>query len=769
MAQTIHGAGLAAFYRDRPLPASTEERTPVAADSAATYDDAVDPRTGWLRRRKDGTADVALLLEGVSCGACVWLLETWLARQTGVLGARVNLALRRAEVHVDPRRIALPALLAAVARVGYRAHPYDPAQREAAGRREGRALLRRTALALLAMMQIMMLALPAYLGDDVALADRRLLEWASLTLALPVLIHCAQPFFAGAWRDLRARRVGMDVPVAVALLAAFAGSFVSTWRGEGATYYDSIAMFVGLLLLARLFEHNARERAARALDLTARVVPVIAERYDAWPQQRDLRAVVADALAAGDVVRVRPGGVVPADGAIVDGASHLDESWLTGESMPRRAGVGDAVLAGAINRDGMLAVRVERAGDTTQIALLGRLVAAAAAARPPLARAADRVAGAFAVAMLAIAAATALYWTSVDPSRALAITFAVLAVSCPCALSLATPAALAAAAGALARRHIVTTRPDALEALARVRHVAFDKTGTLTQGRLALVAFEPLRAVPRHRALGIAAALEHGSEHPLARAVVQAARVHAMAHDVRNVPGDGVEGTVEGASWRLGRPGFVARGDVDAIDAHVRAMPRACTVVALGDETGVVALLGFADTLRPDAGRAVEQLVDAGIASSMLSGDRAETARAIAGRAGIDEVSAELRPDAKRGAIAALHGRAGCVAMVGDGVNDAPALAAADVGIALGSATPLAQSTADLVLLRSRLTDVPAAIAIARGTRRIVRQNLTWALLYNAAALPAAALGLVTPLVASVGMAVSSLVVVANAVRAGRG
>ena len=769
VAQTIAGAGLSAYYRDRPQPAAAFPRND-AESAAPTYDDAVAARAGWLRRRDDGTAEISLLLEGVTCGACVWLIETWLQRQAGVLDAAVNLALRRAVVRVDPQRIALGQLLTVIGDIGYRAHPYDPARREALARREGRVLLRRTALALLAMMQIMMLALPTYLGSaDVAPADRRLLDWASLTLTFPVLLYCAAPFFTGALRDLRRRRLGMDVPVALAIAAAFAGSLAATVHGAGATYYDSISMFVALLLLARLLEHRARQRAADALELTARVVPMTAERYRAYGEDDALDPVAAEQLCAGDVVCVRPGALVPADGIIVEGQSHVDESWLTGEALPRRCGQGDRALAGAINRDGMLVLRVQHAGESTQIALLSHLVAAAAAARPPLAQAADRIAGIFTAVMLGVAAAAALYWMATEPGRALAVTFAVLAVSCPCALSLATPAALTAAAGALARRHIVVSRPEALEALAHVNHVAFDKTGTLTQGTLALTAFVALRPLTREHALSIAAALEHASEHPLARALRSAAPVRGVAAQPRNRPGEGVEGVVEGHAWRLGRIDFVAASSTDGLAAGLAAMPPSCTVVALGDDAGVAALLGFADVLREEAPATVRTLTHHGVATSMLSGDRAGTVQWVGAQAGITDVHGALRPEDKRAAIAGLQQRGAIVAMVGDGVNDAPALAAADVGISLGSATPLAQTSADLVMLDGRLDGIPAALAIARRTRHVIRENLGWALVYNVAALPAAACGFVTPLMASAGMAVSSIIVVANALRAGRG
>jgi Cu2+-exporting ATPase len=762
VARTIHGAGLDAYYRNRPAPAATPSR--AAEQGAWARDNAIAQRAGLLHVRADGSADAALLIEGLTCGACVWLLESWLARVEGVREVRVNLALRRAQVRFDPRRLTLAPLLEAAAAVGYAAHPYDPVRREALARREARALLRRTVLAWLAMMQVMMLALPAYLGDEgVSAEQRRLLDWASLTLTLPVLLYCAAPFFLGAWRSLRARRLGMDVPVAIALAGAFAGSLAATVSASGVTYYDSITMFVALLLTARALELRARQRAAAALELTARALPASAERYAAWPDRAKVESVGADVLVRDDVVLVRPGATVPADACVVEGTSQVDESWLTGESLPRPRSVGDALLAGSINRDSVLIARVVRTGDDTEIATLTRLVQNAADARPPLAQLADRVAAGFVTAMLVLAAGTAIYWLDAEPARALAITFAVLAVSCPCALSLATPAALAAAAGALARRQIVLTRPEALETLARVTTLAFDKTGTLTAGRPRLTDLVALRAISRERVLTIAAALEQGSEHPIARAIVEAADEVKPASGVTMSPGRGVEGDIDGARWRIGRPDFVGVHDAD-----LAAIPSGCTVVALGDAQGPVALLGFADAPRDDALAAVRSLGAQGIGTHVLSGDRQATVDATARALAIDIARGELAPHAKRDAIDALRAEGRIVGMVGDGVNDAPALAAAHVAISLGSATPLAQCTADVVVLGERLRDIPAAVALARRARRIVRENLAWALAYNAAAIPAAAAGLVTPLVASIGMSLSSLVVIANALRAGR-
>ena len=440
------------------------------------------------------------------------------------------------------------------------------------------------------MMQVMMFAVPTYITvDGVEPLHRRLLEWASLTLTLPAILYSAAPFFRGALRDLRMKRPGMDVPVALGLAVAFVASAWATFRGEGAVYYDSVTMFIALLLLARYVELIARKRAGDAVEAVARARPATAERLVAWPARRDVEAVGAASLDDGDIVLVRAGGAIPADGEVVEGRGSVEEAILTGESRPRQVAPGDEVLAGSVARDGALVLRVTAAGEATRLAAVLRLVERAASERPRVARVADRAATWFVGALLVLAVVIAAAWWQHDASRALAVTFAVLVVSCPCALSLATPAALAAAAGALARKQVVIARADALETLARVTHVVLDKTGTLTLGRLALQNVRVESRATREGAIALASALEAQSEHPLALAFRAAGagldtpRVEAL----QTVPGRGVEGVVAGRTVRLGRPDFVAAlsgCSPPAADLHPDP---AATLVALGDGDGI--------------------------------------------------------------------------------------------------------------------------------------------------------------------------------------
>ncbi len=768
VATTIAGAGLDRYYLARTgqkPPSPGEPAGPVAWNAAAAA-------AGLVRTLPGGLREVSLLLDGLTCGACVWLVESWLGREPGVVEAGVNFATRRARVVWRDGETTLDRVIAAIAAIGYRAHPYDPARREALARAERRTLIVRTGVALLAMMQVMMFSVPGYLSDDgVAAEHQRLLDWASLVMTIPVVAWSARPFFAGAWRDLARRRLGMDVPVALGLAAAFGASAWSTLGPGGPVYYDSVTMFVALLLSARLVELAARQRAGEAIERAARALPATAERYSAWPEP-GTATVDAASLAPGDVVLVRAGATVPADGTVVDGSALVEEAMLTGEGWPHARGEGDRVLAGSVTRDRPLVIRVTAAGEATELAAVMRMVDLAASARPRVARIADRAAAVFVAGLLALVAATALAWYAIDPSRVLPVSFALLVVSCPCALSLATPAALAAAAGALGRRGVVLARPDALEALARVTHVAFDKTGTLTEGVVRLASARAFGAATEDEALAIAAALESRSEHPIARAIVGARSGDALpADDVSQVPGQGVTGVVAGRRWRLGRVEFVgevAGAPPAALEAFAREAGGRASVVALGDERGYAAAFALGDELRADARAAVARLAAIGVSTSVLSGDRQAAAAAFAEAAGIPRARGDLGPEAKREAVAALQREGAVVAMVGDGINDAPPLAQAQVSVSLAGATPIAQWTSDVVVLAGGLERIADAIAQARRTLSVVRQNLAWATLYNAVAIPAAALGWVTPLVAAAGMSASSLVVVVNAARLAR-
>ncbi len=778
VAQAIVDGGLERYYIHRAaLPPAPPQTVPA---ELAAFDDP-SFQQAFVRPLADGECEATLLLEGLRCAACAWLVERTLAAAPGVSGVDVNYSTARARVRWHPGRAALSRVMAAVAAVGYRAHPFDASRAEAMHRRERDRALAGLAIAGLGMMQVMMYAVPVWIADgDMSAEIESLMRWAGLVLTLPVLLYSAAPLFRGALRDLCARRLGMDVPVSLGIAVAFAASLHATVIADGPVYYDSVTMFVFLLLAARFVEAQVRSRAARATDELARLIPERARRMLAWPRSAEVEDVPVASLRAGDVLLVRPGERVPADGRVLESAVELDEALLTGESRPVTRAPGEPVIGGSIALELPLVMRVEQVGESTALAAIVRMLDRASAARPPLAALADRVASQFVLGLLLVAAATAIGWGLHDPARALWICVAVLVVTCPCALSLATPAALAAGAGRLCRLGLLPTRPHAVETLARVTHVVLDKTGTLTTGRLQVRDWQCLpeaadRCTPE-QALRVVGALEQRASHPVAaalRAFAGEATRRPATSAVRPVAGAGVEATIDGRRWRLGSVAFAAAPADGAAAGEViglSAMRAGDTVVVLGDERGAVAWFALADELRPDAAAFVRGLQADGLRVTLLSGDHPESVVAVASRVGVAPVDAigAADPQAKLEQVRSLQRGGAVVAMLGDGVNDAPVLAQAQVSVAMASGTTLAQAAADMVWLAppgASLLDLLEAVRVARRTRAVIRQNLGWAMAYNLVAVPLAVAGWVTPWVAAVGMSASSLVVVLNAMR----
>ncbi len=759
--EIILAGGLDEYYRRREqrakTPASTQEDWSVY-DLPAVQASFVRDAGGTLR-------EASLMLEGIRCAACVWLNEQHLARLPGVRSVQINYASERALVRWDADQVALSAILRAVEQIGYRALPYDAQRREQALRSERRVALRRLFVAALGMMQVMMYAVPVYLADGDMTADiEQLMRWASLLLTMPVVLYSAQPFFAGATRELRSTRLGMDVPVALGIGAAFLASFWATVAGRGEVYFDSVTMFVFLLLGGRYLEREARQRAAASIESALPQVPTFSMRLHAAADWSRAERVPTAGLVEGDWVLVKPGERIPADGTIGQGNTEVDESLLSGESRPLTRGHGQRVLAGTTNVVSPFALRVERVGAHTALAAIARLVERAAAEKPPLAQAADRIASWFVAALLVLALAGALAWLAIEPGRALPTVVALLVVSCPCALSLATPAALAAATGTLARAGLVPVRGHALEAMARVTHVVFDKTGTLTEGKLSLSAVRPLTDASAPRVIAFAQALQAGSEHPIARAILaEPVQEACLAQDLRSVTGSGVEGLIDGERYRLGKAEFVA--ELCGALPRLRDDETPQTIVWLASSGGCLGYLVLADHVREDASQVVANLKAAGKDVLLLSGDAPGPVERLASQLGIERYHAHMSPQQKFDYVRELQREGAVVMMVGDGVNDAPVLAAADVSVAMSNATELAQSSADVVLTSQRLVALSQGAALAQRTRRVMRQNLGWAFAYNAIAIPAAAFGWVTPWLAALGMSLSSLVVVANALR----
>jgi Cu2+-exporting ATPase len=733
---------------------------PPVADLGALLDDPLEQRR-FTRRLADGVAESSLQLSGMHCAACADVIEAALTAVDGVLDARVSAAGARARVRWDPTRTQASRLVAAVRAAGYDAAPDDSAPARALRQQESRRALWRLFVAGLCMMQVMMLATPSYVAGPGELAPdlKQLLDWGAWVLSLPVLLFSADAFFAGAWRALRARRIGMDVPVALGLAVTFVASSGAAFDPGGPfgdeVFFDSLTMFVTFLLAGRWLEMRTRHRAAEQLERSAASLPATAWRLDADGRAE---AVSVQRLRPGDRVRVPLGEAFPADGPLLGGSTAADESLLSGESHAQPKAVGDELVAGSINVGAPVVMRVARVGPDTRQQAIVALVRDAMSQRPALAAAADRWATPFLWAVLTLAVGGAAVWSLVDPSRATWVAVSVLIVTCPCALSLAAPSAMLAAAGRLARRGVLLRRLDALQPMAGVRRIFLDKTGTLTDGSLRLRS----AGVDGHL-LATASSLAAWSAHPLSRAVAaQAAAAPIDWHDVRELPGQGVAARdPAGVEWRLGSAAWTgAEGQANTDGAGAQAW--------LSREGQPVACLRFDESLRDDADAALAALRAMDVEVELLSGDRSARVQRLAARMGVDAAAGDARPDDKLAAVRAAQARGETVAMVGDGVNDAPVLAQADASFAMGQGALLARANADAVVLSMKLGDVAEALALARRTMRVVRQNILWAAGYNAACIPLALAGWLPPWAAGLGMAASSLVVVLNAMRLAR-
>ncbi|MBA3996217.1 MAG: copper-translocating P-type ATPase [Candidatus Accumulibacter sp.] len=772
VAQAIVDNGLADYYRNRDaLPDSPREAMPAILDGLQLYDHA-DFQKSFVRALGEHEREASLILEGITCAACIWLNEQHLSKLPGVNGVDLNYATRRARVRWDESRIKLSDILAAIAAIGYRAYPYDAAKTEELAKKERRSALWRVFVAGFGMMQVMMYAVPVYVAGDGDMTPdiEQLLRWASMVLTLPVVFYSAAPFFRSAWRDLGLRRVGMDVPVALGIGAAFLASLWATITASGEVYFDSVTMFVFFLLGGRFVEMTARQHAVSVTEALAKLMPAFAARVPGYPQASEAERVMAADLQAGDVVLVKPGETIPADGRVLEGTSCANEALLTGESAPVPKAPGAAVTGGALNIESPLFVRVEQVGEATRLSAIVRLMERAAMEKPRIVELADKIASRFIFALLLVAAAVAVAWWFIDPARALWITVSVLVVTCPCALSLATPVALTVASGAMARAGLLVTRSHAIETLARATHFVFDKTGTLTTGRMRLLDVLQLGALDRERCLALAAALEQSSEHPIGAAVRDAAAnvVLPALLDFANEPGSGMSATdgVRGVRVRIGRPAFVAELHGVALPASAQAfVDSGDTVIALGDAGGWLALLRIGDEIRANAAAVIADLRTAGRRVTLLTGDALPVANKVAQALGIDDVQAGMSPQGKHDYVTRLQAGGAVVAMLGDGVNDAPVLAQAQVSIAMGGGSQLARTQADLVLLSENLDHLRQGFRVARRSLRVIRQNLVWSFVYNFVALPLAMFGFITPWMAGVGMSGSSLLVVLNSLR----
>ena len=712
-----------------------------------------------------------LLLEGISCAACSWLIETHLKKQPAVQSITINITTHRCTLIWDAQQQPLSELLAALAEIGYKPRPATDEQQQDLVRKENRIALFRLGVAGFAMMQAMMVAVGMYTGATDAWLS--FLRWQSFLVATPVVFFSCWPFFKSAWRSIKSRHLVMDVPVALAIGLAYIASGWATIVGGGDVYFESISMFAFFLLLGRYVEMRARHRNRMAFGNLAQLMPLSACCLTEQEGRTTEQQVPLKTLRPGDRVLVKAGETFPCDGLVASGESSAVEAILTGESRPVTKRHGDAVIAGTLNTDSPLVVSVTATGAATQLSAIERLAAQAAEEKPAQVTVADRIARFFIARLLVVCALVFAFWWWYDPARALWVTLSVLVVTCPCALALAMPAALSAVTANLRKQGFLVARGHVVEALTQVNRVIFDKTGTLTKGQFGIAEVRTCGSLDQTRCLAIAAALEASANHPLAMAfrhlkdVPPATRVRQITG--AGVEGDVAEGGVPGGSapevrYRLGSVDFVAA--LFPPDTARPILPDTRQQwLLLGDHQGPLAWIALEDEVRPGAAAVVAAFQRDGIAVELLSGDQSGAVAALAEPLGIREFIAGARPEDKLSHLHQRQAQGDKVLMLGDGINDVPILSCADISIAMASASDLAQTRADAVLLNDNLEVLHRAVVLAHRTKRIIQQNLRFSLAYNVLALPLAAAGWVAPWQAAIGMTASSLIVIFNSLR----
>jgi len=767
IAKTIHGEGLDIFYARRreagskPSSALDDGQIPerlLAYDDPSLLDRFTRPATA------SDELETTLKLEQIRCAACVWLCEHHLRRQAGVKDIHINYVTQKARIIFNPQLVRLSTLLFEIERIGYEAWPFEPSLSADKAKKERRQLLTRLGVALLGMMQVMMYAWPSYVGTASLTPDfSLLLVWTSWLFTVPVMFYSAAPIFKSAWRSIglftTSRQLNMDVPIALALGLAFIAGTINTLLSSGPGYFDSITMFVAFVLLARYVELLARQDAQSGAEALAKQLPATCERYADYPATKEIHVIPVVNCRVGDTIRVRSGEVIPMDAVVIDSASSVNESLLTGESNAVQKSTGDRVYAGTHNIVDPLILKVVALGQSTRIAGIASLLDQALAAKPVLLRKTENWAGLFVVLLMVSALISAAAWLLVDPSRSWTVLMAVLVASCPCALSLAIPTALAASQGTATKLGLLIVRGHVMECLSTVTDLVIDKTGTITLGEPELVAIENLRPdLSETDVLAVAVALEAAQQHPLASAVLRAAKardvqalqlVDPVQHDI----GRGlVSGHYRmGASHWLGLAPFEIEGQYGQVH--------------LCDEKGLMASFIFLDQSRPGLATLLATAEARGINVHLISGDHSRTVSWWAAHVGIRTCQGACSPEDKYNYVQTLQESGGVVLAIGDGVNDAPLLAAANVSVAVGGGAPLACAGADAILTSRSLAPLSKIMRLAQRTQLIIKMNLIWACAYNGLMIPIAMFGLINPWIAGIGMSLSSLLVTLNAWR----
>ena len=756
VSQAIVDAGLLSYYKFRTEPGSKQNAlVPEALTQFSAYD-LPEVQQDFVHS-EDNVESVSLSIDGITCAACAWLIEHKVKQLAGVSQVLVNSTTQRAMISWDKRKVKLSDILGQISRIGYQAAPYQVDEQELNNKLNSRKFLLRLGLAGFATMQVMMFALALYTGyfTDLDVQYRDYFRWVSMIFATPVVLYSAQPFYFSAIRTLLSGKLNMDVSVSIAIGGAYTASCFATVNGTGEVYFESVSMFTFFLLLGRYFEQKARQKASVSSSNLHKLVPLTAHLVTENGQEE----IPAKKLRLNDVILVKPGEMVAADGVVIEGHTNINEAMLTGEQMPIEKQQDQQVYAGTINVDQPIKVKVTALGQDQLVAEIIRLQELASNTKPAIALLADKLSRYFSGTILTIATITYLVWQQISPEDAFWVTLSVLVATCPCALALATPTAVTCATAIFTRLGIITRKAGVFEKLPQIKHVVFDKTGTLTCGTLSIGQTQCMADLTKTQALAIAAALETGSRHPIAAAFALFADNTLVAEQVHHEVGFGVRGRIEGTEYLIGNAVFTG-ARVDTQDPTQKIW----LARSANEQLEVLASFEIQDNIRQDSKATIEILKQQGCRISIASGDSSGHVHQLAKELGIEDVHSGLTPAGKLALVTKLqqHTR---VAMFGDGINDAPVLAGADLSVAMGSGSAIAKNSADLILLGDHLSRFTQAVAVAKLTTQIIKQNLAWALGYNALILPLAVTGHVAPYIAAIGMSASSLIVVGNSLR----
>ncbi|GGF05677.1 heavy metal translocating P-type ATPase [Pseudoalteromonas gelatinilytica] len=751
VAENIVAQGMTDYYKFRTVRSGkVEQLVPEQLELIKSYDNE-DIQDEFISATND-LSEVLLTVEGITCAACAWLIEKQLLNLKAIKRVDVNTSTNRAMIQWDKSVTPLSQIITSLHEIGYKAYPFQADLEASQKQQAAKAYIRRLGVAGLMTMQVMMFAFAMYFGMFSGMEENfeQYFRWISLVLASPVILYSALPFLTNAINGLKAKQLNMDLPVSLAIFGAYGASCYATLMSVGEVYFESICMFTFLLLLGKYLEFRARLKASEFTANLQKLLPLTARIIDENNQES---IIAAKKLKLGDVVLIKAGETIPADGVVTKGKTTVDEAMMTGEHQPVNKFISHQVYAGTINHDGVISIEINKIGQNTLLNQIIKLQHTALTKRPRLVEITDKVAQWFVACLLLFASITAIGWYQIDPEHAFWVTISVLVATCPCALSLAIPTALTCAVASLTKRGILIKQAHVLETLPQLTDIAFDKTGTLTQGRFTIERVELVNSqYSEADALRLAAQLESFSEHPIANAF---ATYNDSVNPIENVtiePGKGITAELHEQHIAIGKSGWF---DTEKADAQA----------TLYIDKQIVARFYLADSLRGNADKLIAELHSQQIKCHMLTGDASNSGERIAKQLNLDTVHAACSPRDKQTHVEALASKGAIVAMVGDGVNDSPVFASAHLSIAMETGADISKNSADVVLLNSDLTAIEHLLTVSKQTRRIVKQNLALSLIYNGSILPLAALGLVAPWMAVIGMSASSILVITNSLR----